>query len=682
MPDSPVPPDAIRQQLARIIASSGFGRSDLLARFLRFIVESTLRGEAEKLKEWVIGVEAYSRGPEFDPRVDSIVRTEARRLRRKLADYYASEGRNDPVIIELPTGSYEPLFRFRRDTDEIESSVGHADTIPTHIEGEEAEDLSSATEPPPAQPTVIRSRQRPRWAVPSWISKMLPYAGVVLLTCGGWLIYEKYFARNRDVVHRIALAPVKCTPDNEACRELASAFVNDLGGDLENSGSLYVIEPDALARSSAQGESISQIRSRFKVDHVFQAELERADESWYLTGHIIRAGDQATVSTWGLNCSWSNVAMDEAQVLNGILALAVGKNQRTGRAALLEEKASEDYRLYAKAEGAFGSFNVLREKIYSDYAENQLNRLLRLDPTFNDARILMGKLYVERIWGTHDKATLLAEARSTLERAIELEPKRADAPALLAAVFWELGQRDRGMELAQQALQLGPLDATARSEMAQLYAAMGLFESSVEEANKALALDPTNMRALGFQIVCLSLLGRQSEASEAVRRFSEWYPGALADLFAADQQLRAQNFEEAGRLIASGRERAGAEVRSAFDIADGLRAALMGNRAEGTRVFEQYKNSPPRFWDHLILLGAQIGQAAPTVQLIRESSFYNNYRYLISDRRLSPLRADPVFQALLFESYATWQRDLSRYGSKLPVAPPTLPSPTEFLARK
>jgi tetratricopeptide (TPR) repeat protein len=197
------------------------------------------------------------------------------------------------------------------------------------------------------------------------------------------------------------------------------------------------------------------------------------------------------------------------------------------------------------------------------------------------------------MWGTSERAALLGESRSLLEAAIKLEPKRADAHALLAAVYWDLGQRERAMELAWRALQLEPLDATARAEMGRIYAEAGFFESAIAETSKALALDPVNLRPLGIQIVCLSWLGRQNELSEALNKFRQWYPGSLADLFTADQQLRARNFDEAGPLIASGKQSATAENRPAFDIVDGLRAAQMGNRTEATRVFDQYKNSPP-----------------------------------------------------------------------------------------
>lgn len=109
--------EAIREELSRILESSIFVQSDRLGQFLRYTVETTLAGDAETLKEYVIGTEVYQRKPPYHPSVDSIVRSEARRLRSKLREYYESVGRNDSVFIYYRAGSYVPAFR-RRDNQE------------------------------------------------------------------------------------------------------------------------------------------------------------------------------------------------------------------------------------------------------------------------------------------------------------------------------------------------------------------------------------------------------------------------------------------------------------------------------------------------------------------------------------------------------------------------------------
>jgi TolB-like protein len=103
--------EAIRDQVSRILESSTFVQSERLGRFLRFTVETTLAGKAETLKEYLIGTEVYERKPSYHPGEDSIVRSEARRLRRKLKEYYESGGKDDSVFIYYRPGSYVPAFR-------------------------------------------------------------------------------------------------------------------------------------------------------------------------------------------------------------------------------------------------------------------------------------------------------------------------------------------------------------------------------------------------------------------------------------------------------------------------------------------------------------------------------------------------------------------------------------------
>ena len=102
--------EAIRTQLDRILASPGFVHSDRMVRFLRFTVEQALKGHASELKETILGMEVFDRPSSFDPRTDTIVRVEARRLRSKLKEYYEGEGRGDAVRIDFPKGSYVPTF--------------------------------------------------------------------------------------------------------------------------------------------------------------------------------------------------------------------------------------------------------------------------------------------------------------------------------------------------------------------------------------------------------------------------------------------------------------------------------------------------------------------------------------------------------------------------------------------
>src|ERR1700726_4489538 len=121
---------AIREQLLRMLDSPIFVHSHRLSRFLRFTVETTLAGQAEILKEYLIGTEGYDRKPPYHPSVDSIVRSEARRLRNKLKQYYESVGKDDSVFIYYRPGGYAPVFRLqRKNRNRIETARALSDFL-------------------------------------------------------------------------------------------------------------------------------------------------------------------------------------------------------------------------------------------------------------------------------------------------------------------------------------------------------------------------------------------------------------------------------------------------------------------------------------------------------------------------------------------------------------------------
>ena len=102
---------AVRAQLGRILASADFAQSERLKAFLDFVVAESLAGRAERLKEYSIATEVFGRDKDFDPQTNTVVRVEAGRLRRRLERYYLTEGKADEVRIELPKGTYAPVFR-------------------------------------------------------------------------------------------------------------------------------------------------------------------------------------------------------------------------------------------------------------------------------------------------------------------------------------------------------------------------------------------------------------------------------------------------------------------------------------------------------------------------------------------------------------------------------------------
>jgi TolB-like protein/Flp pilus assembly protein TadD len=118
----PIPPaPLVREHLGRIVRSSAFAKAIRLQAFLRFVVDQTLAGRQDTIKEYAIALEVCGRPPTFDAKTDPIVRVDANRLRARLDAYYRVEGRNDSIRIHLPKGSYVPA---------ITSAATHAGRAP------------------------------------------------------------------------------------------------------------------------------------------------------------------------------------------------------------------------------------------------------------------------------------------------------------------------------------------------------------------------------------------------------------------------------------------------------------------------------------------------------------------------------------------------------------------------
>jgi predicted ATPase len=155
-PTSAVPPGDVRAQLARILDSPSFLKAPILSRLLRYLVERTLDGETDQLKEYSLGVDVFDRGHSFDPRVDTIVRVQARRLRSRLADYYATDGQSDSVLIEIPTGRYTCTFHLRP----IHTHPANVVSFTRHDAGHVARDDRGRDRLPlPRTPLIGRERE-------------------------------------------------------------------------------------------------------------------------------------------------------------------------------------------------------------------------------------------------------------------------------------------------------------------------------------------------------------------------------------------------------------------------------------------------------------------------------------------------------------------------------------------
>jgi hypothetical protein len=140
-----------RAELEAVLASSLFVRNPSLANLLSYLCQKYFQGEANLLKEYTIGVEAFGRAPDFDKKEDSIVRVEIRRLREKLRKYYETEGADHPARLTIPVGHYVPVFTKNgaapsQSCADSQETAEAQDSLPTHPEFESPAELPAQVE--------------------------------------------------------------------------------------------------------------------------------------------------------------------------------------------------------------------------------------------------------------------------------------------------------------------------------------------------------------------------------------------------------------------------------------------------------------------------------------------------------------------------------------------------------
>src|ERR1700684_1175575 len=99
-----------RAQVERILQSKVLRASEVLRHLFGYLAEKSLDGTADSLKEYTIGLDALGKPATFDPRQESVVRMHTARLRQKLAEYYRTEGVDDPIVVDMPKGCFKVTF--------------------------------------------------------------------------------------------------------------------------------------------------------------------------------------------------------------------------------------------------------------------------------------------------------------------------------------------------------------------------------------------------------------------------------------------------------------------------------------------------------------------------------------------------------------------------------------------
>jgi adenylate cyclase len=251
-----VTPDQVRGQLDRLLASEVFAGSARLSRFLRYVVERTLAGEGDRLKEYAIGVDVFDRDDGYDPRLDSLVRVEAGRLRTKLSEYYAGAGVADPVVIRMPRGGYAPVFEER--------------AIPPGVVAE--------TGAPDARAAISHRRRA---------TVGLAAAALLAVGLGAWRL--GLVPRSQDpprplVIAVLPFAHHSSSPSDET---LAARLTDGVTAELARTGALGVVSHTSALQFSGARKPLREIAQALGADVVLEATLLREGERVRVQARLI-----------------------------------------------------------------------------------------------------------------------------------------------------------------------------------------------------------------------------------------------------------------------------------------------------------------------------------------------------------------------------------------------------------
>jgi len=268
----------VRATLARILGSKSFARTKRVGPFLSFVVEEAFAGRGSRLKAFTIAQEIYGRDETFDPRTDTIVRVEAGRLRHRLTDYYETEGRRDPVLIELPKGGYTPRF--------------------THNEGVASK---TAIHAQVFSATLVAAPGRSL----TRISSVVVLTIIVALTAWIYLTKDRQTTPNSSAVMIenptqssklfLAVLPLKTLADDPLEDRLAAGLVEAIVTDMTKLSGLSVMAHTSLLNLDKRSGNLSTIRRDFGATHALRGSLEREDDLIRVNVQLVDIATSTTV---------------------------------------------------------------------------------------------------------------------------------------------------------------------------------------------------------------------------------------------------------------------------------------------------------------------------------------------------------------------------------------------------
>jgi tetratricopeptide (TPR) repeat protein len=485
--------DAVRAELERILESEPFRPSAQLRVFLRFVVETTLKGEADRIRAFTIAVEAFGRGKDFNPQTDPIVRVEAARLRRAIEHYYAGPGADDPVEIRVPRGGYVPAFSYR--------PRARADAPPEAEVG-----LAAEAAPPAVTPQPIARPLPLRYPLAAVLLLLIAAAGVVVLRVGPAAMPEVTASLGRP----------ETTPRGSP---LPVVLFEPVAPSARALGAIRARLIDALARFDdievAAERPTAGVPSAYRITITGE---QHADGAIVPTVQLIDSGGGTVV--WAssfdrVRAEDDLAAMSESIAIRVAPVLAQPYGVIYARERVRAAQGGDER--YQCLLNAIEYRRTLDTSRHDEHARLRacLERAIASDPAFPSAQAALSFLMLREFYaGRTRDAKVLDDALRLALRAVELKPGSARARHVLMTILFARGDVAAALAEGERAIALNPYDMTAVTGIGLRLAFAGRAAEGRAMLERAAMLSPVRPPTIEFaQFLVNYTLGDDARAA-------------------------------------------------------------------------------------------------------------------------------------------------------------------------
>jgi TolB-like protein/Flp pilus assembly protein TadD len=451
--------------LERIEGSPGFSRGGNLIRFLRYAAIETLEGRGERVKEYTVAVEVFGRPSSYDPQVDSLVRVQASLLRSRLEQYYSSDGRDEPVILQIPKGGYQVNF--------IRASP--ASVVNGHS---------------PAALVAEPTERHARFGKVAGIAAVL----IVIAAVSIWLPSHPHQTANVSVpAPSIAVLPfVDMSPGGDHSF-LGDGIADELIHSVGEIPGLRVVARTSAFQYRSKEQDIRRIGRELNVSYIVEGSVRREKSTLRVTAEMINAATGYQTWSAAYERTLDDLLPVEQEIAQAIAASLRTRNFET--AARSGAPAPEAYRHYMT--GNYWRVEPTVDHLYR--ARDEYAAAIAADPAYAPAHAGLAEClarlcFTEVVGGVPD---LIARARESAHKAVELDDLLGaahEASALVHMVDWQFADAEHEY---RRALQLAPSNVRVRYAFAQLLLNPGLhYDEAANQLRAALELDPVSQNLI------------------------------------------------------------------------------------------------------------------------------------------------------------------------------------------